>query len=270
MQSGGHFKNEISINVKKMLLLFAAFCISAASIFAQDIITLKNGEDIQSLVQEIGDVDVKYKKYENPDGPNYTLKKAEIFMIRYANGSRDVFVDNTAETPTTTSVQSTPQGQPTIQNQATSQSQALSQRQTPIVALNNGNVGDGYGSKLSNSKVRELMRVNPVALATYERGLSQRRSGKGLAIPGYIFVGISSLISITANHDDNAVLITNLGCLTTALAFLIPAAIIINNGNKKVVSAVGMYNNSIQEHNRNVSLNFGITQSGGVGLALNF
>ena len=99
MESGYHFKNEV---IKKAFLLFTAFCISVASIFAQDVITLKNGEEIQSLVQEIGDADVKYKKFDNPDGPNYTLKKAEIFMVKYANGSRDVFADNNTSSVETT------------------------------------------------------------------------------------------------------------------------------------------------------------------------
>ena len=58
---------------------------------AQDVITLKNGTDINALVQEIGYVDVKYKKFDNPNGPNYTLKKVEILIIRYANGSKDIF-----------------------------------------------------------------------------------------------------------------------------------------------------------------------------------
>jgi hypothetical protein len=109
MESGYHFKNKESFKivlnrkstVKKTLLLFVAFCICAASIFAQDVVTLKNGEEIQALVQEIGDVDVKYKKFDNPNGPNYSLKKAEIFMIKYANGSRDVFADNTSIVETT-------------------------------------------------------------------------------------------------------------------------------------------------------------------------
>jgi hypothetical protein len=59
--------------------------------FAQDVITLKNGQEIQALVQKISEVDVEYKKFENPNGPNYLLRKSEIFMIKYANGSRDVF-----------------------------------------------------------------------------------------------------------------------------------------------------------------------------------
>jgi len=61
------------------------------SVHAQDVITLKNGTDINALVQEISDVDVKYKKFETPNGPDYTLKKSEILLIRYANGSKDIF-----------------------------------------------------------------------------------------------------------------------------------------------------------------------------------
>ena len=73
-----------------ILILFAiiGFGIIAK---AQDVITLKNGTDINALVQEIGDVDVKYKKFDNPNGPNYTLKKSEILIIRYANGDKDIF-----------------------------------------------------------------------------------------------------------------------------------------------------------------------------------
>ncbi|GHT58889.1 hypothetical protein FACS18945_5060 [Bacteroidia bacterium] len=64
--------------------------------FAQDVITLKSGNEIQALVQEIGIDEVKYKKYDNQEGPSYTLKKSEIFMIKYANGSKDVFANEPA------------------------------------------------------------------------------------------------------------------------------------------------------------------------------
>ena len=76
---------------KRTFMFFMLFCIGLTSVVAQDIITLKNGEDIKAFVQEIGDVDVKYKKFDNPNGPNYTLKKAEILMVRYENGTKDIF-----------------------------------------------------------------------------------------------------------------------------------------------------------------------------------
>jgi len=104
MDTRNHFKNRASPKsqmnrrniMQRTYLLCVVFCINVANMFAQDVIILKNGNDIQAIVQEISDDNVKYKKYDNINGPNYTLKKTEIFMIRYANGSKDVFADNTA------------------------------------------------------------------------------------------------------------------------------------------------------------------------------
>jgi len=76
---------------KRLFLFLAAIAVGVTSAFAQDVITLKNGKEMIALVYEIGDTDVKYKKIENPSGPNYTLKISEIFMIEYANGSKDMF-----------------------------------------------------------------------------------------------------------------------------------------------------------------------------------
>jgi len=95
LKNGASLKNKMSMgNIKKKtFLFFVTLCFITVSTFAQDVITLKNGDDIQSLVQEIGEVEIKYKKFENPNGPNYTLKKSDIFMIRYTNGSKDVFAN---------------------------------------------------------------------------------------------------------------------------------------------------------------------------------
>lgn len=60
---------------------------------SQDIIILKTGDELQSIVHEI-DIDViKYKKFENQEGPLYTIEKSKVFMIKYANGTKDVFND---------------------------------------------------------------------------------------------------------------------------------------------------------------------------------
>ena len=85
--------------MRKAILLLVSIIGFGIFASAQDIITLKNGEDIQAIVQEIGEVDVKYKKFDNPNGPNYTMKKSEIFMIRYQNGSKDVFSTKSTITP---------------------------------------------------------------------------------------------------------------------------------------------------------------------------
>ena len=87
MEAVNHLKNR----AMKTFLFFVAFCVFCASAFAQDVITLRNGDDIHALVQEIGADEVKYKRFDNPSGPNYTLKKSEILIITYANGVRETF-----------------------------------------------------------------------------------------------------------------------------------------------------------------------------------
>lgn len=88
-----------NVFLKCLMFLTILFCVN--SINAQDIITLKNGDEIKSKVIEVTPDLVKYKNWTNQDGPTYSLTKAEIFMIKYQNGTKDVFketsVSNSAQ-----------------------------------------------------------------------------------------------------------------------------------------------------------------------------
>src|SRR5882762_1134607 len=77
---------------RSTLILFALiFNLTAA--FSQDIITTKSGEDILAKISEVGHTEIKYKKFDNQDGPMFTLLKSDVLMIRYENGTKDVFND---------------------------------------------------------------------------------------------------------------------------------------------------------------------------------
>jgi hypothetical protein len=102
------------MKMKKNVILLAMFFGSMATLSAQDIITLKNGDDIKAKVQEIGISDVKYKKFENLTGPTYTLQKTEIFMIKYESGDKDVFTAQTQPQPVQEK-QPLPPATPTVQ-----------------------------------------------------------------------------------------------------------------------------------------------------------
>lgn len=94
--------------MKKFLrsLVAILFVAIAQNLCAQDVITLKTGEDINVKVLEVGSADIKYKKADNPDGPSYTVSKNDVFMIKYQNGSKDVF--NTTTTSAPAPAQATP------------------------------------------------------------------------------------------------------------------------------------------------------------------
>ncbi|MCK9611990.1 MAG: FISUMP domain-containing protein [Bacteroidales bacterium] len=66
-------------------------CTGISKAFSQDVIRLKNGNEIKAYVKEIETEVIKYKRFDNPEGPSYSLQKSEISVIIYANGTRDEF-----------------------------------------------------------------------------------------------------------------------------------------------------------------------------------
>ncbi len=79
--------------MKKNLTCFCILFFSINS-FSQDVITKKNGADIKAKISEVNEAEVKYKKFDNLNGPYFTIKKSEILMIRYENGTKDIFSDS--------------------------------------------------------------------------------------------------------------------------------------------------------------------------------
>lgn len=56
-----------------------------------DEIILRSGVIIKGKVTEIGVDEIKYKKCENLEGPTIAILKSEVFLIKYPNGTTDVF-----------------------------------------------------------------------------------------------------------------------------------------------------------------------------------
>lgn len=78
--------------MKKYLVLCAALCAAVTSLRAQDMIVLRNAqaEEIPAKVLEVGETQIRYRKFSNPEGPVYTIGKSEVFFIRYENGEKEV------------------------------------------------------------------------------------------------------------------------------------------------------------------------------------
>lgn len=55
-----------------------------------DLIVCNNGNEINAKVLEIGLAEIKYKKCDNPNGPTISIKKADVLMIKYPNGTKDI------------------------------------------------------------------------------------------------------------------------------------------------------------------------------------
>ena len=235
--------------MKKNIILLAVFfgCITTA--VAQDIITLKNGDEIKAKVQEIGSTDIKYKKYENLTGPVYTLSKAEIFMIKYENGERDVFT----ETPVTKVRQGT---------------ETITLREMGGVIYSDKTV-----HRLSSAEIRTLMVAHPEALSHYNKA-------KHMEIWSYVSAGIGGgllgwglggmLVDVV--EYDYILRWENYLFISVGSGMVAAGVVLAVMSTKNIRSAVSIYNSAVTGGMSafNYNLRFGLTCSGGVGFTLAF
>ena len=75
----------------KNIIAIVSLLLCGSTLFAQDIITKKDGTDIQAKVTEVSDSQIVFKKYSNLDGPSYKMDVADILMITYENGEREMY-----------------------------------------------------------------------------------------------------------------------------------------------------------------------------------
>lgn len=74
---------------------------------AQDVIVKTDNSTILSKVLEITSTEIKYKKWDNQDGPLYSISRSEIKSINYENGEVENFseVTQTSQKPQPPKVQ---------------------------------------------------------------------------------------------------------------------------------------------------------------------
>ena len=75
----------------RLLLLLPLLALLAVSARAQDLLTKRNGDEIAVNVLEITPSEVRYRRSDNPDGPLISVWKTDVFMVRYANGTKELF-----------------------------------------------------------------------------------------------------------------------------------------------------------------------------------
>lgn len=81
---------QYQLQMKKIYSCIPAILTGILQLSAQDIITKCNGEEIEAKVTEIGDTQIRYRKYENPKGALYNIPASEVFVIRFEDGTREV------------------------------------------------------------------------------------------------------------------------------------------------------------------------------------
>lgn len=230
-------------------LLFVFIVLLGFTSYAQDIITTKKGEDIKAKVLEINIHEVKYKKVENPDSPIYTLLKSDILMIRYENGSKDIFNEESKETA-----------------KAEGNRETLSKKRISIVE------GDHFlnGEPISGGEMKSILFQDPEAKEIYKS--SQRiRTGSTLFAIGSIICSTASII-LSIDNLSRAEKVTDeelnrpLYPLIPAVALCIPSLILRKVANRRKAEAIETYNRN-QEKKVSIIPTIG---AGSAGLVIRF
>jgi hypothetical protein len=73
------------------ILPFFIFILISYGAISQDNIIKIDGEEIAAKVIGVELKLITYKRFDNIDGPTYSISKADVFMIQYENGTKDVF-----------------------------------------------------------------------------------------------------------------------------------------------------------------------------------
>ena len=88
--------------MKVGILVVVGWLISlTCACFAQDVIVTKDARKINAKVTEVNVDNIKYRNFDNLDGPTYTLLKSDIVTILYQNGQVETFETVSQEHKTT-------------------------------------------------------------------------------------------------------------------------------------------------------------------------
>ncbi|MFC2113319.1 hypothetical protein ACFLTA_08630 [Bacteroidota bacterium] len=226
--------------MKKVLILFFG-CLAIVNLHSQDLIVMKSGEEIQAIVLEVGIEVIKYKKVDNQQGPTYSIVKSDVFMIKYANGTKDVFSPE--------NIQPKP-----IPEESPSELTIYQGFWGPKVMMD--------GKDLSNTQVLDLLMSNDEAHAAWSAGKTTQNAGLFIGSVGAALLGweIGKVISDVPVNTP----IFLFGAVGT-----LAGSLMLVSANKNLNSAVSLYNSSISFGKTPLEFNlkFGVTQNG-LGLLL--
>lgn len=227
------------------LILFLLTFVSAGNVFAQDLLVLKSGKEIKVTIVEENDKVVKYREYENPTGPLFTIAMDKVASIKYKKGR--------------------PQQQANVGNVTVTPPSVNSGLPTQLTAKKRYVLLDGKPQ--SNKAIKTIMEDNPEALRFYESGKRLLRTSNG-CLYGCIFSGLIANFAINGAKDDDSRMKASITGLAISGSLFIAAIVTVSSGKSKIRKSVDLYNSSLGKP-VSYKLDFGL-QENGVGLALRF
>ena len=92
--------NDLVKNIKMKLrkLILIVLLLTGYSATAQDLIIKMDKKEVKAKVLEVAEDVIKYKKFEKLDGPTYSIKREEVFMIIYKDGTKEYMLEDEINT----------------------------------------------------------------------------------------------------------------------------------------------------------------------------
>lgn len=240
----------------KTLRLFSLFtCMILlgmnTNLFSQDVIFLSNGNEINAKIIKIGDSEIEYKKWNNQEGPIYTEKKSNIFMIKYQNGEKDIFEHNMNNNRNNTNINEA--------NKANLSNNLITYADYDKVFYK--------GKRISNDELEHLLKTN--CMAAYEQYASgKHKRNAAITLRSIAFVFLAASLPLYLSDDYDLMIIAS-GLDITGTAMMITSFPLGGVGKNQMKDSFDTYNSNIKNNN-NISLNFGACSSGGIGFSLKF
>lgn len=262
----------------KNIFLSAICCIAlSTACFAQDMIITRDNQKIFIKVIDENKEIVKYKLYDQQDGPEHTISTSKLSSLNFEDGR----VINYSESPKT---------QPEIFGKTTT-GQTTTGQITPepvveLLPLADRLTADGckvfkQGRELTKEEVRGLM-MNMDAIRLYNKGINQNKNGNillaaggGMIAVGFLFVANQPITEVRTDkwgYTYEYIDYPYDGIIGVCMAT--GSVMAITGGILKFVTSKKFVKQSVDSYNRSggkasMTLNFGITGNG-VGLALVF
>lgn len=220
--------------LKKLSTTLLLLCVAGTAI-AQDVIVKKDQSTVMSKVLEITSTEIKYKKWDNQDGPTYSVLRSEVVSINYENGEMEKFSDNPSDQPNT--------------------SQGITQQTFRGFMEQSGSQLKINGHILSKKEVQNLFDEQDYQL--YLKGENQ-------CFWGYTLAGVGGAITLSglglmlfnkpSDLDDAATKLTiDLITVMLGVAFIPPGAILAHKGGNKLQQIAEKYNLNHGLYSLNVS-----------------
>jgi len=188
----------------RILVVIGCFIALKCACFAQDVIVTKDARKINAKVMEVNVNDIKYKNFDNMEGPTYTLLKSDIASIVYQNGQVEIFQTEVTKTPVPVQAQ----------RQITAQSNQLINTKPPMKS------GD------------------PLLYQQYKSGKRMKTSGVMLMCLGpAISIGIGGAISAATNEIVVPYCIIGVG----SIGSIVGGIRLVKIGQRKKNSAMSQY-----------------------------